>query len=326
VNESGGLITREARPEEQEKPMEKKATTRFVILGIAAALALGGCSSEKTEQAPEVAPAVKQPPKGGERSAGKVETPGPKRAKLPRIKLAASHILVMHNESKRKPDSVNRTKEEALARINEVAAKLKEPGADFAALAREYSDCPTKEKGGDLGVFAARRMAPAFSEATMALKTGEISEPVETIYGYHIIRRNEVVEARTRHILVMHDESKRKPRTLKRTKEEARKKIEEIAAKLKEPGADFAALAREHSDCPSKSRGGELPPFTAGKMAPKYEAAAFALEEGEISDVVETVFGYHIIERLPLGEKPAAEKAPPRPAGEKKPGADGQQM
>jgi len=79
-------------------------------------------------------------------------------------------------------------------------------------------------------------------------------------------------------------------------KNKAREKIDQILIEVKKPGSDFAALAREHSDGPSKSKGGELDPFPRkGVMAEPFAAAAFALEPGEISDVVETQFGYHII-------------------------------
>ncbi|MBI4831796.1 MAG: peptidylprolyl isomerase [Candidatus Lindowbacteria bacterium] len=77
-------------------------------------------------------------------------------------------------------------------------------------------------------------------------------------------------------------------------KAEARKKIEEIQQKLKE-GADFAELGKEHSDCPSKVKGGDLGYFRRGQMVKPFEEAAFALNPGEMSDIVETNFGFHII-------------------------------
>ncbi len=77
-------------------------------------------------------------------------------------------------------------------------------------------------------------------------------------------------------------------------KQEARARAEELLDQL-EGGADFAELAREHSEGPSAQNGGSLPQFSRGEMVPPFEEAAFALEPGETSDVVETRFGFHII-------------------------------
>jgi parvulin-like peptidyl-prolyl isomerase len=243
---------------------------------------------QKTAAA-EPLPDIKQPVKPALKEKSK---------EVKKQKLSASHILVMHNDSKRKPAEISRTKEEALTRINEALDKIKK-GADFADTAKEYSDCPSKTKGGDLGIFPARRMAPAFSEATMALEMGKVSEPIETSFGYHIIKRQPVAEVHARHILIMHAESNRKPGEITRTKAEAKNRIEEVATKLRSEGADFEALAKEYSDCPSKNRGGDLGTFGKGRMAPPFEKAAFGLENNQISEIVETDFGYHIIQRLP---------------------------
>ncbi len=75
---------------------------------------------------------------------------------------------------------------------------------------------------------------------------------------------------------------------------EARKKIEKIRKKLQK-GGDFAALAKEFSQCPSSVRGGDLGYFTRGQMAKPFEEAAFDLKPGKVSDIVETKFGYHLI-------------------------------
>ncbi len=75
----------------------------------------------------------------------------------------------------------------------------------------------------------------------------------------------------------------------------AREQAEAVLAQAKEEGADFAALAREHSQDATAANGGELGRFGRGVMVPPFEAAAFALEAGEISDIVETPFGLHIV-------------------------------
>ena len=77
-------------------------------------------------------------------------------------------------------------------------------------------------------------------------------------------------------------------------KSEARNKIEEIQKRLQK-GEDFAALAKEFSQCPSNAKGGDLGYFRRGQMVPPFEQAAFGLKPGTISDIVETNFGYHLI-------------------------------
>ena len=80
------------------------------------------------------------------------------------------------------------------------------------------------------------------------------------------------------------------------SREEALEQVTALIAEL-ESGADFADLAREHSACPSGRSGGDLGSFGRGMMVPEFEQAAFALEVGEVSGLVETNFGYHLIKR-----------------------------
>jgi len=84
--------------------------------------------------------------------------------------------------------------------------------------------------------------------------------------------------------------------TATRTKEQAAQQIQELKAQV-DSGADFAALAQQHSDCPSGKRGGDLGAFGRGQMVGPFEQAAFGLPVGGTSGVVETDFGYHIIRR-----------------------------
>jgi len=96
------------------------------------------------------------------------------------------------------------------------------------------------------------------------------------------------------HILLMYAGSQRSSAT--RSKEDAQSKIADIEERLR-GGADFAALAREHSDCGSAAAGGDLGAFGRGQMVKGFEDAAFALDVGGTSDVIETPFGFHIIRR-----------------------------
>jgi parvulin-like peptidyl-prolyl isomerase len=101
-------------------------------------------------------------------------------------------------------------------------------------------------------------------------------------------------QVRASHILLMYQGSSRSTAT--RSQDEAKSLIADLAAKV-QAGEDFAALAKEHSDCPSGGRGGDLGSFGRGQMVGAFEDSAFGMEVGQTSGVVETDFGYHIIQR-----------------------------
>ena len=101
-------------------------------------------------------------------------------------------------------------------------------------------------------------------------------------------------QVRASHILLMYAGSERSTAT--RSKDEALTQIKAIQTEIA-GGGDFAALAQQHSDCPSGKSGGDLGPFGRGQMVKAFEETTFALEVGALSDVVETPFGYHLIKR-----------------------------
>lgn len=100
--------------------------------------------------------------------------------------ISASHILLMYAGSER--SSATRSKDEAKSQIGEVAEQLR-GGADFAALARQHSDCGSAQAGGDLGSFGRGQMVKAFEDAAFGLDVGATSSVIETPFGFHIIRR-----------------------------------------------------------------------------------------------------------------------------------------
>jgi peptidyl-prolyl cis-trans isomerase C len=97
--------------------------------------------------------------------------------------IKASHILV-----KVEKDATDKDKKAKLAEAKKVLAEVKKAGANFEEIAKKYSDGPTKDRGGDLGTFARGRMVKPFEDAAFAAKAGEIVGPVETQFGFHVIK------------------------------------------------------------------------------------------------------------------------------------------
>ena len=100
--------------------------------------------------------------------------------------ISASHILLMHSESER--SSATRTKSEAVDLINNIKTRV-DAGDDFNDLAKEYSDCPSSNEGGELGSFGRGAMVPEFEKAAFALDVDGTSDVVETAFGFHLIKR-----------------------------------------------------------------------------------------------------------------------------------------
>jgi peptidyl-prolyl cis-trans isomerase SurA len=164
-------------------------------------------------------------------------------------------------------------------------------GEDFANLAAEVSDDPTaKQNGGMLGYFTALQMVYQFEEAAFKTKVGEISQPVRTRFGYHIIkvydRRPASGEVEVSHILINGTDNKSKNKAF------------EVYDQLK-GGRSWDELVKEYSaDANTKDRGGKLPAFGIGALpaVPEFEAMAFSMQNpGDISDPFASKVGWHIV-------------------------------
>jgi len=139
----------------------------------------GGSKPEPAEKAADTREAKAKPPP--DRKRDRPARPSDEET------VEASHILISHKDAPRA--RVTRTKEEARQLAEQVLAEVKK-GGDFAELADKYSDDPgSKKRGGKLGAFSRRRMLKPFADAAFALKPGEVSDLVETRFGYHIIQR-----------------------------------------------------------------------------------------------------------------------------------------
>lgn len=124
---------------------------------------------------------------------------------------------------------------------------------------------------------------------TFVNKTTVSEKEIKDFYDNNPDRFKQFEQVQASHILI-----KLKPDANESEQAEALKKIKDIQEKLKK-GEEFAELAKAHSQCPSSSKGGDLGYFERGQMAPPFEEAAFNLKSGEVSDIVKTQFGYHLI-------------------------------
>lgn len=183
------------------------------------------------------------------------------------------------------------------AAAEKVAEKLtdlaRRKGVVFSELIDRFSDLAQQPK---LPLLSSKEPnLPAFLKSAFNLKVGQISDPVDSAFGYLIFRRVSFEAVTASHILITYEGALRA--TKKRDRKDAKKLAEKILKELKD-GTDFAELARQYSDGPSGPKGGDLGRFTRGQMVPEFDQAVFSLEPGAVSGVVETQFGYHIIKRI----------------------------
>lgn len=197
---------------------------------------------------------------------------------------------------------------DAKKRAQDVLKSVSAPGADFAVLAKEFSeDTGTKDKGGDLDWVSNNSRYAFFVKSAQAMKNGEISKELIVLpEGLGIIKREDYRkgknEIHARHLLVCWKGASRCDKTI--SKDEAKKKIDELKAKATKE--NFIDLIKQNSSEPGAAeRGGDLGWFAYGTMVKAFEDVAFLLPIDKISDAVETEFGYHLI--LKEEERPIEE-------------------
>ncbi len=205
-----------------------------------------------------------------------------------KTELRVSHIMI-------RPDSTG--DEGARKKANEVLKRAL-AGDKFEDLVTEFSaDQYSKPKGGDIYYITAGLIVPEFEEAAYKTEVGKIyPEVVKTRFGYHIIKVTEKKEripaVRASHILITFANAAGENDTLT-----AFKTIDSIKHALKN-GADFAKLAEQYSKDPGSAKnGGDLDFFSRRVMVKEFDEAAFNLKVGEVSDIVKTNYGYHLIKQ-----------------------------
>lgn len=205
-----------------------------------------------------------------------------------------SHILVQVSAR-----AANKEKEDAKRKLLNIKQQMRE-GKSFSDLAKQYSeDKNTKNKGGDLG-FIAAYLPSGFYELENAmydLQPNEVSEPIKTKLGYHLVMITEKRPARGQievaHIFRKTDKTNRQSVT------ESKRIIDSVYVAL-QGGANFEELAALYSeDKKTKEKGGLLPAFGINVFDAKFEEASFGLvNDGDYSRPIRTEAGYHIIKRI----------------------------
>lgn len=199
-----------------------------------------------------------------------------------------SHILIMLPE--------HATPQDTLAAYNQIEALYKRAmnGEDFAALAKENSSCPSKKDGGYLGYLKAFMTVYPFESCAYNTPVGQISKPVRTQFGYHLVKvHNRRADQGT--FTLAHIFKQFSYNSTPEQKLEMQKELKGLKLQI-DNGANFDDLVVEFSDdSRTRNRGGVLPPFSAGEVPNEvYEAATELKERGDVSDVVLTGQGAHL--------------------------------
>lgn len=212
---------------------------------------------------------------------------------LKKDEVRASHIMVnLPMPAPTPEDSIK-----AYEKANIILDRLKN-GEDFALVAAEMSDDVSgKSNGGDLYWFTGGMTVPEFETGVYKLKKGQYSkEPIRTVFGLHIVKlvdkQPRLESVRASHILI---QDQRDSVGMIMDSLGTLAKAQDILKRIKN-GEEFEKLAAEYSDDPgSKTKGGDLGFFERRRMVQQFDSAAFALKPGQVSDLVRTQFGWHII-------------------------------
>jgi peptidyl-prolyl cis-trans isomerase SurA len=202
------------------------------------------------------------------------------------------HILIATPQAA-SPTAVQKAREKAESLLDEL-----KKGLDFKQAALRSSDADQALSGGDIGWRKLSQIPTLFAEAVPKMKEGDIEGPIRSPSGFHIIKllgvkgggTEHITKTHVRHILLRPNEVL--------SDEDARKKLLALRERI-EAGDDFATLARGHSDDKgSAMKGGDLGVVPPGALVPEFEEAMNRLKANELSEPVQTQFGWHLIQVL----------------------------
>lgn len=217
-------------------------------------------------------------------------------------------LLVAFEGAEGASAEITRSRDEARERAEMLAGMAREPNRSFVELVTSYGDTPPDHDDRNT-VRILTRGSDAWDDdverAALALPVGGVTAPIATPAGFVIVRREADPSERTagptqigaRHILISFRGARDAAPTVTRSREEAEALARQIASSARDEANDWNELHAEYSDEPNAPAGGDLGIFGRGQMVPSFERAAFALEVDQVSDPVESRFGFHVIQR-----------------------------
>jgi peptidyl-prolyl cis-trans isomerase SurA len=207
--------------------------------------------------------------------------------------LNVSHILLMIKEDASAADTLKKYNE-----IISIRKEIESGKISFTDAAKKYSEGPSNVKGGKLGWMTVFQMVYPFESGAYNTPVGEISQPIRSSYGYHLIKVNDKRDSKGK-VQIAHIYLRAVPGAKKDSVYQANKVLMDTIYSQLKSGKDFASLARRYSDDKrSGMNGGVLPVLKAGKMMPEMEKLAFSLDEGEVSKPFSSQYGWHILKVL----------------------------
>lgn len=201
-----------------------------------------------------------------------------------------AHLLIRTPE-----EGVTEDIQKAKIKVDKALSELN-GGVSFAKVSASYSDAPNALEGGSLGWKSAAQMPALFLDALKAMKVGEVSAPLRSPNGFHVLKLNNkrggnsplvIQQTHARHILIKLSEIM--------SEKDGKLKIDGIKERL-DNGEKFEALARQYSEDSTASSGGDLNWVNPGDTVPQFEKAMNELKDLQISPPVRTQFGWHLIQ------------------------------
>ena len=204
-----------------------------------------------------------------------------------------AHVLVLV-PPQATPDQIEQRRRKAMLALSELRR-----GTGFAQVAATYSDAPDATQGGTLGWRPSARLPALFLDTLEKLKPGEVSDILRSPNGFHIVKLIEkrgkaaaaggVQQTHVRHILIRQREGL--------SSSDARNRLAQLREKIV-AGADFGEMAKQQSEDSSASKGGDLGWVAPGDTVQEFERVMNGLKDKEVSQPVQTPFGWHLVQVL----------------------------